>query len=350
MKNKKIVSLISKFLLVALVFCGGVFPGEAYSKTSPSLYKDLGANHWARDYIEDLSKKGLIDGYSDKTFRPEANIKTGEFVKLIITSQGMRPLNGKEKSHWASGYYEKALKLGYLCECRISLEDLDQDITRRDMAYLISKILPQNIYTYPGEEEKPLADKALLEEKAKDIHPNDPDEFSISRALTAGVLTGYPDNTFKGEKGLTRAESATVIYRLQEAKKEALIRVPEFGQGLYTKETGHILEAMENYISNREDYEYLLKDVKYAFYTDRDPYMYDKGYSLLDAEYLLSFPHYGGRQMLFIKDKKAIRTAVYGDGLYFIIGSPNGFRLDDYDYLAYFNYGQDTMMIVSYPF
>lgn len=71
-------------------------------------------NHWAEGYIMALYKQGLICGYEDKTFRPDAPISRAEAVKILNAATGrkaneyasvyMNPFSDLSPDHWA--YYE----------------------------------------------------------------------------------------------------------------------------------------------------------------------------------------------------------------------------------------------------
>ena len=46
-------------------------------------FSDVSGNHWAINQINSFYKKGIINGYEDKTFRPNDKITRAEFVKII---------------------------------------------------------------------------------------------------------------------------------------------------------------------------------------------------------------------------------------------------------------------------
>lgn len=48
------------------------------------------ANHWAENIIKDLSKKGVIEGYEDGTFKPDNKVTRAEAVSMILRSLGRK--------------------------------------------------------------------------------------------------------------------------------------------------------------------------------------------------------------------------------------------------------------------
>jgi len=61
-------------------------------------FKDLDKSHWAYDEILALTNSGLIEGYPDKTFKPENNITRAEAMTVINKLLGRKPLESYVKS------------------------------------------------------------------------------------------------------------------------------------------------------------------------------------------------------------------------------------------------------------
>ena len=49
-----------------------------------SSFSDIASEHWAFNYVNELTTKGVINGYPDGTFRPDGTISKAEFIKLVI--------------------------------------------------------------------------------------------------------------------------------------------------------------------------------------------------------------------------------------------------------------------------
>lgn len=70
-------------LILALVF---VFSGTvAYAAT----FKDVSSTHWAKEYIDKVSKAGLILGDNEGNFRPKANVTKLEAAIMLARMMGM---------------------------------------------------------------------------------------------------------------------------------------------------------------------------------------------------------------------------------------------------------------------
>ncbi len=74
-----------------------------------SGFVDLGTTDNQYKEIMTLVKKGIISGYSDNTFRPNASVKRGEFCKFLVYGSGLQNQIGREtfdfedlKGHWSN--------------------------------------------------------------------------------------------------------------------------------------------------------------------------------------------------------------------------------------------------------
>ncbi|MBQ9635941.1 MAG: S-layer homology domain-containing protein, partial [Acidaminococcaceae bacterium] len=50
---------------------------------NPSMFPDVPANHWAYQYIEDLQKRGIIEGYPDGNFSGNRSMTRYEFAAML---------------------------------------------------------------------------------------------------------------------------------------------------------------------------------------------------------------------------------------------------------------------------
>ncbi|HEY9060795.1 MAG TPA: S-layer homology domain-containing protein [Pseudobacteroides sp.] len=73
------------------------------------------SKHWAKNYIEEIFRSKLIAGYSDGSFKPDAQIKRCECVTIIDRLLNRGPIKDADcgfidvsKTHWAYGYIAEA--------------------------------------------------------------------------------------------------------------------------------------------------------------------------------------------------------------------------------------------------
>lgn len=193
---------------------------------SQERFSDLDRNHWAYPSIRELAGKGILSGYPDGSFRPSEPVTYGEFIKMAVSaeeaafelSEGISPnpadglASNPEKNlpgHWAEPYYDAGLNRLYYTVHDIKQGALDQPIPRVFMAVITASLLRN-----AGIGEIADAGYSAFLEKIRDVDSRTPYEFDIVTAYLSGILSGYPDGTFRPGKPLTRAEAAMVTDRL----------------------------------------------------------------------------------------------------------------------------------------
>lgn len=63
-----------------------------------NIFTDIDHTHWAYDEVIALANSGLIEGYPDKTYKPENNITRAEVMTVINKLLGRKPLESYVKS------------------------------------------------------------------------------------------------------------------------------------------------------------------------------------------------------------------------------------------------------------
>lgn len=69
--------LTSTFLIVGTIYKVSAF-------LEPGYFTDLPVTHFSYDYVYELQDRGGIEGYADKTFRPDALMNRAELAKIAV--------------------------------------------------------------------------------------------------------------------------------------------------------------------------------------------------------------------------------------------------------------------------
>lgn len=85
------------------------------------IFKDVKPGFWAAKYIEVAQREGLVQGYPDKTFRPNNKINKVEgiavmvrFDQLKLAEVDSKPYWDISTNHWAAKYIQAAKEAGML--------------------------------------------------------------------------------------------------------------------------------------------------------------------------------------------------------------------------------------------
>lgn len=171
--------------------------------------------HWAEAEIEGLVDEGIVKGYQDGSFRPDAPITRAEFVTLLNRAAGAEPAG--ETASFADvtprDWFANDVALAAATRTVNGFQDgtfrPQQPITRQEAAVLLARVLDLTSEAGPT-----FADSAAIPAWAAP---------GVAAVASAGFMKGYPDATFGGEKPITRAEAATL---LQRTRMRMLLTMP----------------------------------------------------------------------------------------------------------------------------
>lgn len=117
---------------------------ERVEDSSITEFVDI-KGHWAEEKIKRLAEKKIIRGYSDGSFRPDAPIKRGELIVLVIKILGVNLEKsegiGKPLIHWAEDYIVAARAIAIVEDYDHTMRGLDEYPTGEEVMELLAKAL-----------------------------------------------------------------------------------------------------------------------------------------------------------------------------------------------------------------
>ena len=205
---KKRLSIILTIILILTTLT------LAFASNKTLKFTDIKAGDWYIDHITKLVKLDGIGGYPDGTFRPNNTITRSEFTTILLNAMGYKQTNAKT-GHWATNTIKKAEELNILDKNEFPQNTLDKAITRYEMAKLSSKALEVL-------KEKPSENKEKYIDAISDYNkiPSNYKDY-VLEVYTKGIITGYPDRSFGGNRNLTRAEASVVVLRVLDTKERS---------------------------------------------------------------------------------------------------------------------------------
>ena len=186
------------------------------TRTYSQKFKDVSKNHWAFTYISELVEKGILSGYPDNKFRPDNSISRAEFAKVMITASGMKVSSIEYTTFadvtvddWYAPYVEAAKPFlnGYVISGK-NMYVPDSMALREDIAVALVKLKGYDVS---------IADVSLLNVMFSDAESisNSAKKY-IAVAIERGLISGYNDETFRGQQTITRAEAAALLWRVSQ--------------------------------------------------------------------------------------------------------------------------------------
>ncbi|WP_419822623.1 polysaccharide lyase family 8 super-sandwich domain-containing protein [Anoxybacterium hadale] len=175
-------------------------------------FGDIGGYPWSSKEIEVMAAKGVINGTSETTFHPSADIKRADFMVMLVKALG---LTAKPQGNFSdvspSAYYAEALAtaraLGITTGVGNNKFDPNAKISREDMMVLSARAMNmagRSLGTASDAEMKGYSDSSQISGYAlKDV----------AALIEAGVIKGS-GNSINPKKTATRAETAVIIYNL----------------------------------------------------------------------------------------------------------------------------------------
>jgi len=165
--------------------------------------------HWAEFTITKWQNEGRIGGYEDGTFKPDRAITRAEFVRLLnsaaptaFTSSASINFSDVSESDWFYADVAKAVGGRVASGFEDGTFRPGETVTRMQAAVFIcnAKGLTPNEAAANN-----FTDAASIPSWAKG---------AVGAAVAAGYLSGYPDGSFGGSKGMTRAEAVSTLDRV----------------------------------------------------------------------------------------------------------------------------------------
>ena len=204
---KKIISLL---LTIAMLFSisTAVLAADVPQQDYPQRFWDVPKDHWAFNYIAALTEKGIISGHEDGSFWPDANVTNAEGAKMIALAAGLSTDDNSliftdMAGHWAN-VYANAIK-NYLPNQSADAFSPDQALNRETMAAILVSVLGYELsYDYIQYIFSKFTDTNTI---SNNLAPY------VAAAVKNNLISGFDDNTFRGQDTLTRAEAATLISR-----------------------------------------------------------------------------------------------------------------------------------------
>ena len=173
--------------------------------------------HPARDFIEELQRLDIIQGFPDGTFEPEAPMTRAQLAALLVkafpkqspidTQQGNSdPASTRASAHWANAALLAAFEMGFLQGDRNFQSNPNRTVSRLEVLEALVKGLElKSLGEMPLDSSVYFEDIAAITDEEKEI---------VAAAIANQLIILDPNNRFlQPSRTATRADVAAFLYR-----------------------------------------------------------------------------------------------------------------------------------------
>lgn len=244
--KKKVIVILSIMLLVFTsinIYARDDDSKENHNGFKNQNFKDVPENYWAYDSIMLMSDYQIINGYNDRTFKPEAPVTRAEFAKMMVLVMQLDLINPSNsdfidvsKDNWAYKYIEtaKSYMTGFSTSMGLYFKPAE-NAQREDMAVAIVKGLGIDPTATSLNVLNNINDQANISKNLRSY---------VAAAINNGIMIGDDNKNFNPKATLRRAEAATLLARLITEEKvvfdEEKVVLDDSSQGTTSNQTPQV--------------------------------------------------------------------------------------------------------------
>ncbi|WP_456289339.1 S-layer homology domain-containing protein [Paenibacillus sp. AK002] len=191
----------------------GAYNGVFTAVRSNRTFGDI-QGHWAQSDIERMANKLIVNGSADGTFDPNRTVTRAEFVAMVVRALGLaeKPQLSSysdvgPNEVWYAGAIGAASAAGLIEGYADGSFRPDAVVTREQVAVMLARAV-----RYAGE--LPRQDTSALERFSDHAQVSDWAKGSASELLAAGMIEGVGNAAFAPQAYATRAQSTVLLNRM----------------------------------------------------------------------------------------------------------------------------------------
>ena len=190
----------------------------------PLEFSDM-TKHWAKEAVNDMGSRMVIEGIGDGKFDPDRDVTRAEFTEILVRGLGLKPetstssFTDVKMSDWYNGAINTAYAYHLVSGSDYGNFRPNAKITRQEAMTIISRAMKTS----------QLAAKLPDQGASAVLRPFHDAAGAAAWAVTgmaetiqAGVVSGRSSTMLAPKENLTRAESATIMRRFLQ-KSNSLI-------------------------------------------------------------------------------------------------------------------------------
>lgn len=207
-----------------VVMAGGKYYAKMNSLTNsiyavvwhPLEFKDV-STHWARQAVNDMGSRMVIEGTGGNLFSPDRDITRAEFTAILVRGLGMKPMSGQSAftdvnpADWYYGFIQAARAYELVDGFADGQFLPNERITREQATVMIGRAMSLTNL------KNRLANQQTTETLRSYTDGAKVSAWAVSgmiSSIQSGIITGRSSKVLAPAAYITRAEVATIIQRL----------------------------------------------------------------------------------------------------------------------------------------
>lgn len=194
-----------------------VAPAPAFAQTS---FYDVASNYWAKDFIQELSNRGIIKGFPDGSFRPNDPVTRAQFSAMLRGAFKQNKIRNAigfsdvSSTYWARTAIAESYEMGFLSGYPGNTFRPEQNIPRVQVLVSLA-----NGLNYTSSQ----ATETVLSYYNDSVQIPDYARNSVAAATEKQIVVNYPNLNFLNPNQVaTRAEVAAFIYQALVSNGQAV--------------------------------------------------------------------------------------------------------------------------------
>lgn len=192
-------------------------PGAALAQST--RFSDVSSNYWASNYINALVSRGVIAGFPDGTFKPDAPVTRAQFSSMVQGAFDKGAIRNSvnfidvPSNHWARRSIDNSYRTGFLSGYPGNIFRPEQNIPREQVLVSLANGLDYSANQSVNQVLSYYNDQGGISSYARP---------SIAAATEKSMVVNYPVlKNLNPQRNATRAEVAAFIYQALVAQGQA---------------------------------------------------------------------------------------------------------------------------------
>ncbi|NJL00965.1 MAG: S-layer homology domain-containing protein [Spirulinaceae cyanobacterium SM2_1_0] len=211
-----LLTLSTQGAIAAPALVAVLAPEPAYAQARS--FSDVPSGHWAGGFIDALAARGVISGFPDGSFRPEAPVTRAQFASMLSAFNKARVRNAVNFSdvpvgYWGTNAIRNAYETGFMSGYPGNRFQPEQFIPREQVLVALANGLGKSAKAPVSQVLGYYSDEFAVSDFAR---------APIAAATEDRMVVNYPNlNLLNPTRNATRAEVAAMLYQALVSEGQA---------------------------------------------------------------------------------------------------------------------------------